>query len=128
MVYLDGHLPALDPETRTATVTGHSTEVWDGGDGSTRTNIHVRVDTPDGGFDSVLADLVADPHQDRFAVGSQWSVRTFTDSTARVFLAGAHDDVLRSGYHLDGVRHPAEHRQWFRPKPGSPLRRSRFRR
>ena len=127
MVYLDGHLPALDPEPRSATVTGHSTTMWDG-EGTTRTNIHVRVDTPDGGFDSVLADLVADRHLDRFTVGSRWSVRTFTDHRTRVFLAGAHDDVLRAGYHLDGVRHPTEHRQWFRPKPGSPLRRSRWRR
>lgn len=127
MVYLNGHLPPLDPEPRTATVTGHSTEMWDG-EGTMRTNIHVHVDTPDGGFDSVLADHVADRHQDRFAVGSRWQVRTFTAVTARVFLAEAHDDVLRAGYHLDGVRHPTEHHQWFRPKPGSPLRRSRFRR
>lgn len=127
MAYLDGRLPALDPVIRTATVTGHSTEVWDHADRGERTNIHVRVDTPDGGFDSILADDVAALSRDRFVVGSQWSVRTFVDITTRVFLAEAHDDVLRSGYHLDGVRHPTEHTQWFRPRPGSPLRHSRWR-
>jgi len=29
--------------------------------------------------------------------------------------------------HLDGVRYPSEHRQWLRPKPGSPFARHRFR-
>lgn len=120
-------LPALDPHTRAATVTGHSTDTWDYDNRSERTNIHVRVETPDGAFDSVLADLVAAPDVERFAAGSRWSVRTFTGNTARVFLGDAHDDVRRFGYHLDGVRYPSEHRQWFRPKPGSPFARHRFR-
>lgn len=122
-----GRLPALDDDSRTATVTGHSTETWDYDDGSERTNIHVRVETTDGAFDSVLADLVSAQDVARFAIGSRWSVRSFTGNTARVVLSDAHDDVRRIGYHLDGVRYPSEHRQWLRPKPGSPFARHRFR-
>ncbi|MFI7672061.1 hypothetical protein [Actinophytocola sp. NPDC049390] len=120
-------LPALDPHTYRATVVEHTLEVYDQEDGYERTNLHVRVDTPDGGFDSVLADNVADEDLHRFHPSSTWSVRVFADTTARVFLSDAHDDVLRSGYHLDGIRHPGEHTQRPRPKPGSPLARKRFR-
>ncbi|MFI7672062.1 hypothetical protein [Actinophytocola sp. NPDC049390] len=121
-----GPLPALDPHPRQATVTGHTTEVVDELD-SRRPVIHVRVDTPGGGFDSVLADHIADDDRDRFVRGSTWSVRVFADTTARVFLSDAHDDVLRSGYDLDGVRMATESVHFSgAPKPGSPLTRHRI--
>ncbi|OLF05672.1 hypothetical protein BLA60_34715 [Actinophytocola xinjiangensis] len=113
-----GPLPALDPVARQATVTGHTTEVIDEYDRRCPV-VHLRVDAPDGPFDSVLADEIADEHRDRFVRGSRWWVRTFTSRPERVFLAGAHDDVLRIGYHLDGVRLAEERVHWRRPRGGS---------
>jgi len=100
--------PTLDPHPREATVTGHTTEVI-GEFGSRRPVIHMRVETPDGTFDSVLADRIADVDRNRFARGSRWTVRTFAGSTARVMLSDTHD-VRRTGYDLDGVRMAEEHR------------------
>lgn len=122
-----GPLPALDPRPSEATVIGHSTEIVDEYD-RRRPLIHVRVDAPGGTFTSVLADHIADVDRDRFVQGSRWSVRTFVGRQTRVLLGAAHEDVLRIGYHLDGVRYAAECTEWRRPRPGSPLLRRRFRR
>ncbi|MFT2017034.1 hypothetical protein ACMA1D_14470 [Streptomyces sp. 796.1] len=59
-------------------------------------------------FTTVIADRVHPDHLPRFAVGSRWQVLQFRHSTRRVVLAADHEDVLRTGYDLGGVRLGAE--------------------
>lgn len=59
-------------------------------------------------FTTVIADRVHPDHLPRFAVGSRWQVLQFRHSTRRVVLATDHEDVLRTGYDLGGVRLGAE--------------------
>lgn len=91
--------------------------------------VRVRVADNYGGrhWNSTLADLVPPQEYHRFTIGSQWSVYVFEKSRERVLLTEAHEDVLRAGYDLSGVRHGAE--RWpdhSGPKPGSPLLWRRF--
>lgn len=104
-------LPALDRTPRTATVTGreaYNTEP-DPESGIPRYElVTVAVDIGGAVVESTIADIVAEPSIDRFAVGSTWSVYAFADPAAlngdpertRVILTEAHDDVLRAGYDL----------------------------
>ncbi|MFB7915497.1 hypothetical protein [Streptomyces sp. NPDC056061] len=62
------------------------------------------VDTGAEEFPSVLAGCVHDDERARFAVGSRWQVYEFTRNRQRVALTETHDDVLREGYNLHGLR------------------------
>ncbi|MET7638147.1 hypothetical protein [Streptomyces sp. NPDC005438] len=92
------------PEKQLVTVVGHTRSALE------HQAELVRVEWEVGGerLTSTLADLVHEDHLPRFRVGTQWWVHPFPDSQARVVLAADHDDVLRDGYDLSGVRAGAE--------------------
>ncbi|MFF2651758.1 hypothetical protein [Streptomyces sp. NPDC058045] len=91
-------LPAIDPVARTARVTGitrHEEEP---------DTVRVRVQGRDGEFLTVLADHIHPDHEHRFAAGSEWQVYVFERSRDRVLLAERHEDALRQGWNLGGLR------------------------
>ncbi|WP_157435692.1 hypothetical protein [Gordonia malaquae] len=94
--------PAIYDRPRSATVTGVET-VGDG-DGGSIELFAVRVEEGGVPFDSVLADYINPDQLHRFSTGTRWQVYEFADSSDRVILTEAHDDVLRDGYDLSGVR------------------------
>lgn len=90
-------LPALDRTPRSATVRHISTVdesevVW------------VEYDLDGVRRTAGLADLIHHSWIDRFEPGTTWQIYAFRDAGSRVLLAEAHDDVVRRGYNLDGVR------------------------
>ncbi|UPK76528.1 hypothetical protein MU582_07820 [Nocardioidaceae bacterium SCSIO 66511] len=121
-------LPAIDPVARTARVTGIRRA---GSDDDEPDSVRVRVSVPDGDFDTALADRIHPDDEGRFAVGSYWQVYAFERSRACVLLTEAHDDVLRDGWNLSGLRagtevggstgYGSELLAWgFRPSAGNP--------
>lgn len=119
-------LPALDPVPRLARVIAIDKRIAAEDEPEL---IRVRVADHTGGkhWNSALADLIPPREHHRFAVGSQWNVYVFQRSRARVLLTEDHEDVLRTGYDLSGVRMGVEqHPDHSGPKPGSPLLRRRF--
>ncbi|MFB8765853.1 hypothetical protein [Nocardiopsis alba] len=113
-------LPALDRSPRTGTVTSIHT--------SDETEIVMveYVDPAGERHTAGLADLVHDSWMDRFVLGSRWQVYVFREPGPRVFLAEAHDDVVRRGYNLDGVRLGGESGPVHPPRPGNLLLKWRF--
>ncbi|MFE7615056.1 hypothetical protein [Streptomyces sp. NPDC057496] len=98
-------LPPVHPGERTATVTG-TTVVLTTENGDEL--VAVEVDTGIERFTSLIADRVHEDHLARFAAGTRWQVLEFVGDRSRVVLASAHDDVLRTGYDLGGLRIGAE--------------------
>ncbi|MET9915472.1 hypothetical protein ABZZ04_00060 [Streptomyces sp. NPDC006435] len=98
-------LPPVHPGERTATVTGTTVvPTTENGDEL----VAVEVDTGIERFTSLIADRVHEDHLARFATGTRWQVLEFVGDRSRVVLASAHDDVLRTGYDLGGLRIGAE--------------------
>ncbi|MBA0051374.1 hypothetical protein E0L36_10880 [Streptomyces sp. AJS327] len=93
-------LPALDRTPRTATVTH-----LDDGDGTGTPVVWCAYHDAEGNRRTAgLADLVEESWRDRFTPGSRWEVHAFREPSTRVFLTEAHEEVVRLGYNLDGVR------------------------
>ncbi|SDT66382.1 hypothetical protein [Jiangella sp. DSM 45060] len=68
-----------------------------------------------------LGDIIAPVELPRFGEGTHWRVRLFEPAKLWVaMLAPEHDDVLRTGRDLGGVRWDAESWYWHEPRPGSP--------
>lgn len=119
-----GALPAIEQTSRIATVTGlHRL------DEDRPELVTVIVDGRDGdGFDSSIADVIAEDDKAKFAVNTQWNVYIFTATRAKVILAEDHDDILRIGYDLSGVRWDSERSlPPMEPEPGSALLSRKFR-
>lgn len=72
---------------------------------------------------AILADVVDDSWIDRFTPGSRWDVYAFTVPGPRVALTEIHDEVVRSGWNLDGVHLGGDHGPVVPPQPGSPFTR-----
>ncbi len=92
--------PTIYDRPRSATVTGVETV----GDGGSIELFGVRVEGGGVPFDSLLADYINADQLHRFTSSTRWQVYEFADSSDRVILTEAHDDVLRDGYDLSGVR------------------------
>ncbi|MFI9629946.1 hypothetical protein [Streptomyces sp. NPDC052042] len=109
-------LPALDRTPRTATVTH-----FDDFDGTETPVVWVEYHDAEGDRRTAgLADLIDDSWLERFSPGTQWQVYAFRQPSTRAFLTEAHDDVVRRGYNLDGVRLGGESGP-VRTGPGSPF-------
>lgn len=72
-----------------------------------------------------LADLIHESWLDRFTPGSTWQVYAFRDPQPRVLLTEAHEDVVRCGYTLSGIRLGGESGP-VRIGPGSPFLHGRW--
>ena len=107
-------LPALDRTPRTATVL----YLFDENDSDAVMVSYVGADGET--HEAGLADLVHESSLDRFVPGSQWQVYAFRDPQPRVLLTEAHDDVVRHGYSLSGIRIGAESGP-VKVGPGSPF-------
>ena len=83
------------------------------------------VETADGQHSARLIDVIDESEWGRFAVGSRWWVYVFPSVPGRALLTEAHEDVLRCGYQLHGVRIGAE-ASYRTPMPGSPLLNGQF--
>ncbi|WP_157574761.1 hypothetical protein [Jiangella muralis] len=111
----------LDPRVYDATVLHH--ELVSGGDDPGYLAVFVTL-RPAGRHDAVVArlgDIIAPADLSRFGEGTHWRVRLFEPAKLWVaMLAPEHDDVLRAGRDLGGVRWDAEYWYWHEPRPGSP--------
>lgn len=109
-------LPALARMPRTATVTH-----LDDSDGTEIPVIWVEYrDTARNLCTAGLADLIDEPWLDQFSPGNHCQVYAFRNPSTRVFLTEAHEDVVRRGYNLDGVRLGGESGP-VKIGPGSPF-------
>ncbi|WP_097865760.1 hypothetical protein [Streptomyces sp. rh34] len=71
---------------------------------SAEANVKVEYVDADGTTQQTyLADVIDDSWLDRFTPGSIWQIYPYSPATTRVVLTGAHNDVWRCGYNLDGV-------------------------
>ncbi|MFE6777222.1 hypothetical protein [Streptomyces sp. NPDC057702] len=96
-------LPPAHTTERTATVVGRVvTGPADTHDGLVAVAVASGPDAPP--FTYLIADRVHEDHPSRFAVGARWRVHEFLGDRQRDVLTWAHDDVLRTGYDLSGLR------------------------